>query len=230
ALVSGAYEMLGYGESIGRMICEDMIHIPSKEELEQVICDKNAFPSKRAAAADFLAEIQSLNLPFGKDISVQHKFKQYSIQAACYQAGVPFTDHPMFGHDIIYTHKANNGAAVGRTAEVDFLRFVNSVKHLEGGVYLSVGSAVMSPMIFEKALSMARNVLLQEGKDIRHCAIHVVDLQEQTWDWSKGEPPMNNPAYYLRFMKSFSRMGCPVDYTSADNRDFLVALYRELHV
>lgn len=75
---------------------------------------------------------------------------------------------------------------------------------------------------------MARNVSLQRGRDIRRAAIHVVDLQPETWDWSKGEPPQDNPAYYLRFMKTFSRMGCPVDYTSADNRDLLVGLYREL--
>jgi hypothetical protein len=55
-----------------------------------------------------------------------------------------------------------------------------------------------------------------------------VDLQESTWDWSKGEPPMDNPAYYLRFMKTFNRMGCRVDYTQGDNRDFFSALYRAL--
>ena len=84
-------------------------------------------------------------------------------------------------------------------------------------------------MIFEKALSMARNVAIQNGQEIRNAAIHVFDLQRETWDWGKGEPPADNPAYYLRFMKTFSRMGCPVDYTSADNRDVLVELYRALH-
>lgn len=229
ALVAGAYDGLGYGESVGRMITEDGFFIPSRTQLEMDICNTQNPLSHRAAAADFLDEIQFLGLKDGHFLSVKHPYKQYSIQAACYQAGVPFTDHPMFGHDIIYTHKASKGAAIGRVAEVDFLRYVASVKNLEHGVYLSIGSAVMSPMVFEKSLSMARNVLLQEGKDIRHAAIHVVDLQKESWDWSKGEPPMNNPAYYLRFMKTFSRMGCPVDYTSADNRDLLVLLYRELH-
>jgi hypothetical protein len=130
----------------------------------------------------------------------------------------------MFGHDIIYTHRANRGSAIGRTAERDFLEYVSSVEGLEGGVYLSVGSAVMSPMIFEKALSMARNA----AGGPHDCGIHVVDLQEATWDWSKGEPPMDNPAYYLRFMKTFNRMGCSVDYTQSDNRIFFTALYRAL--
>lgn len=228
AIVSGAYDGLGYGESVGRLIAEEGLQIPSQEELEEKICDWNLPLAKRAAAADFLAEIQLLKIPCGV-LSVPHRFKKYSIQAACYTNKVPFTDHPMFGHDIIYTHKANNGAAIGRTAEVDFLRYVNSVSNLEGGVYLSIGSAVMSPMIFEKALSMSRNVLQQTGRDIRNCHLHVIDLQKQTWDWSQGEPPQDNPAYYLRFMKTFSRMGCPVDYMSMDNRDFFVALWQILH-
>ncbi|MDR3337983.1 MAG: hypothetical protein LBT16_12350, partial [Treponema sp.] len=155
-------------------------------------------------------------------------FPQYSVQAAAYTAGLPLTGHPMFGHDIIYTHRANKGAAIGRAAERDFLAYAESVSNLEGGVYLSVGSAVMSPMIFEKSLSMARNVAQQRGADIRNCRIYVVDLQEASWDWNTGEPPMDNPAYYLRFMKTFHRMGCPLSYLSADNRLFFRALYRAL--
>ena len=182
---------------------------------------------KRAAAGDLLRKIVELNISSGF-FEILHKFKEYSVQYQAFKHHVPFTDHPMFGHDIIYTHKANCGAAIGRTAEVDFLRFVKSVSKLQNGVYLSISSAVMSPMIFEKALSMARNVAQQKGSDINNTKIHVVDLQEQTWDWSLGEPPMDNPAYYHRFMKSFARMACPVDYMCSDNRDYLVALYREL--
>jgi hypothetical protein len=159
-------------------------------------------------------------------LPITHPYKEYSLLEAAAQCGRPFTCHPMFGHDIIYTHKANCGAAVGRTSERDFLEYVSSIEGLDGGVYLSVGSAVMSPMIFEKALSMARNA--NGGKGIKDCGIHVIDLQEASWDWSKGEPPMDDPAYYLRFMKTFSRMGCRVDYTSADNRDFFALLDQSL--
>jgi hypothetical protein len=103
------------------------------------------------------------------------------------------------------------------------------VSHLEGGVYLSVGSAVMSPMIFEKALSMSRNVARQRGAAIEDFSIYVVDLARSAWDWvHDGEPPQDNPAYYLRFCKTFSRMGGRMSYTSADNRSFLVALVRAL--
>ncbi|OQA43126.1 MAG: hypothetical protein BWY50_01079 [Spirochaetes bacterium ADurb.Bin315] len=130
----------------------------------------------------------------------------------------------MFGHDIIYTHKANRGSAIGRTAERDFLAFVDSIARLEGGVYLSVGSAVMSPMIFEKALSMVRNT----GVRIDHAVIRVVDLQKGTWDWNRGEPPEDNPAYYQRFMKTFSRMGLESHYLCIDNRSLFVNLYTAL--
>jgi hypothetical protein len=86
----------------------------------------------------------------------------------------------------------------------------------------------MSPMIFEKALSMARNVAEQTKKNISDCLIVVVDIQPESWDWNKGEPPMDNPAYYQRFMKTFSRMGCSVLYICADNRLFFSSLCQSL--
>jgi hypothetical protein len=232
ALAVGAYEGLGYGESVGSMIVRQGLAIPTREELRETIAAPFAAGSepplwKRGAASDLLELLEELDLESGWR-AIEHPFAEYSAQAIAYKAGVSFTSHPMFGHDIIYTHVANKGAAIGRVAERDFLSYAAAVSGLEGGVYLSVGSAVMSPMIFEKSLSMARNVALQSGKDIRDCGIHVVDLQEEGWDWSAGEPPMDNPAYYLRFMKTFNRMGCRLDYTSADNRAFFVALYRAL--
>jgi hypothetical protein len=57
----------------------------------------------------------------------------------------------------------------------------------------------------------------------------VVDLAESAWDWARdGEPPADDPAYYLRYCKTFSRMGGSMRYACADNRDFLLALLREL--
>lgn len=229
ALMAGAYQGLGYGESVGTMINNEGITIPSEEELLGIIkSEKKDVPFwKKAAAFDYFELIKAEKLSPG-EIEIKHPFKKYSIQARALRNGTPFTSHPMFGHDIIYTHHANRGAAVGRCAERDFLSYADSVSKLEGGVYLSIGSAVMSPMIFEKSLSMARNTALKKRQDIQDCSIHVVDLQEATWDWSKGEPPAGNPAYYLRFMKTFNRMGCRVDYTSIDNRDFLLHLYDRL--
>jgi hypothetical protein len=95
---------------------------------------------------------------------------------------------------------------------------------------MSVGSAVMSPMIFEKSLSMAQNLHIQANKHIDDHYILVVDLAKLEWDWEKnGEPPKDNPAYYLRFMKTFHRMGGEVQYLTSDNKDFLLALYHELN-
>jgi hypothetical protein len=52
-----------------------------------------------------------------------------------------------------------------------------------------------------------------------------VDIQDGgNWDWSRGEPPKDNPAYYLRFCKSFSRMGGAMKYAQCDNVAFLAHL------
>jgi hypothetical protein len=161
--------------------------------------------------------------------SIPHPFKKYSAQAAAFRLHIPFTAHPMFGHDIIYTHPVNNGAAIGRVGLRDFLTYAEQVHQLEGGVYLSVGSAVMSPMVFEKSLSMSQNLELKKGRKISNHHMVIVDLAESSWDWQRdGEPPADNPAYYLRFCKTFSRMGGTMRYVCADNRDFLLTLLHEL--
>jgi hypothetical protein len=111
----------------------------------------------------------------------------------------------------------------------DFLCFAEEVSRLSGGVYLSVGSAVMSPMVFEKSLSMARNLARQQGGTIEDHYLLVADLAPSTWDWSAdGEPPSDNPAYYQRYCKSFSRMGGTLRTLSVDNRDLLLGLRRRL--
>jgi hypothetical protein len=56
----------------------------------------------------------------------------------------------------------------------------------------------------------------------------VSDLAESTWDWRIGEPPEDNPAYYLRYNKSFSRMGGVMRYLQIDNRDLLLGLVQLL--
>ena len=58
----------------------------------------------------------------------------------------------------------------------------------------------------------------------------VVDLAESHWDWSAGEPPPESPDYYLRYCKTFSRMGGTMHYATADNRDFLLGLCRALDI
>lgn len=229
ALVLGACGGLGYGESVGTLVEREGLVIPSEEELSHTAVAALATdPERAAAAADGLAVVRRFKLPAGF-LSVPHPFKAFSVQAAAHRLGVPFTGHPMIGHDIIYCHPMNHGAAVGRTALRDFLTFADSVSRLEGGVYLSVGSAVMSPMIFEKSWSMARNLAAQEERDLSDLLIVVADLAEAAWDWQRdGEPPQDHPAYYLRYCKTFSRMGAELRYLACDNRDFLPHLLRTL--
>lgn len=211
ALIAGALQGKGYGESIAELIHSDELKIPdiSSGELEKKLRASNLQPGL---------------------IQINHLFKRYSYQDAVFANKTRFTIHPGFGYDIIYTHPLNDGASIGKCCEIDFLKFVDSVYHLEGGVYLSVGSAIMSPMIFEKALSMARNLRKQENQQIKDFMIIVNDIQEGTWDWnSKTEPNKTNPAYYLRFCKSFKRMGArEMHYLQADNRDFILNLYHAL--
>lgn len=229
ALIVGAFEGLGYGESVGKLINREGLDIPTAADLLSFSREKaESQPDRAAAALDLLSAIQQFRLPAGF-LSVPHPFKAYSAQGMAYALGIPFTGHPMIGHDIIYNHPMNHGAALGRVALNDFLSFTQSVAGLESGVYMSIGSAVMSPMIFEKALSMSQNLEIQRGGHIDNHFMLVVDLATAEWDWSKdGEPPQDNPAYYLRYCKTFNRMGGEMHYLSADNRDFLLALYREL--
>jgi hypothetical protein len=229
ALIVGAYEGLGYGESIGKMISTEELFIPDALTLSDEAIDLlKRDPDRAAAAADLLSVIQKFSLKPGH-MKIPHLFKKYSAQARAYELKIPFTGHPMIGHDIIYNHPMNHGAAIGRTALNDFLCFTDSVSNIDHGVYLSVGSAVMSPMIFEKSLSMCQNIMIQQNKHIDNHFILVVDLAKSNWDWQmNGEPPMDNPAYYLRYCKTFSRMGGEMHYLTADNRDFLLTLYQEL--
>lgn len=229
ALIAGAYEGLGYGESIGKMIYMEGLTIPDPD----LLTDKASRlikkdPEHAAAALDLYSTITKNKIKPGFLI-IPHPYRKYSVQGAAFDLNVPFTGHPMIGHDIIYNHPLNHGAAIGRTALADFLYYTQSVSNLDNGVYLSVGSAIMSPMIFEKALSMAQNITIQRGEHIDNHFILVVDLAKAEWDWAKdGEPPHDNPAYYLRYCKTFNRMGGEMHYLTADNRDFLTELYHNL--
>ena len=228
ALNVGAFEGRGYGESIGAMIENEGVQIPSVENLQSVVSTNLETDAEHsAAAADLLYIVHRFKLDPGW-MPIPHPWKKYSVQAGAVRLNVPSTGHPMIGHDIIYNHPMNHCASLGRAAQRDFLAFAQSVSKLNGGVYISIGSAVMSPMVFEKSLSIAQNLAIQGGKPIVDHFILVNDLAESTWDWNQGEPPEDNPAYYLRYNKTFSRMGGTMRYLQADNRDFLLALAKSL--
>jgi len=228
ALAVGAYEGLGYGESVGKMICQEGLHIPSQSALLEIAHAKaSEDPTLAASALDLLEVTRERAISEGF-LAIPHPYQRFSAQAAAYRLGIPFTAHPMIGHDIIYNHAMNRCACVGRAAERDFLTFAESVSRLTDGVYISLGSAVMSPMVYEKSLSITQNVAIQRGERIQNHFIVVADLAKSSWDWTKGEPPQDNPDYYLRYNKTFSRMGGTMRYVSIDNRDFLLHLFRAL--
>ena len=228
ALLAGALEGLGYGRALGKFILEDGARLPSIGQLREAIAADPAHPLT-AARADLLRAMTAQGWAAGR-VGVEHRWKHASILAQAYRHGVPLTVHPGIGYDIISNHPIFNGAVIGRAAEWDFKLFGGSVEGLDGGVVLSVGSAIMGPQVFEKNLSCVNNLRLQAGREVvRDHTIYVVDLQDGGgWDWTEGEPPKTNPAYYLRFCKSFSRMGGPMHYLQCDNLTFVHNLYHEL--
>lgn len=230
AILTGALDGLGYGRALGRLIWDDGVTLPRPEELAAAIAADPAHPLT-AARAELLRTMRQFGWSAGR-VAVEHRWKHASIIAQAYRHGVPATVHPGIGYDIISNHPIFNGAAIGRAAEWDFKLFGGSVDQLDGGVVLSVGSAIMGPQVFEKSLSCVNNLRLQSGRDVvKGHTIFVVDLQDGgNWDWTKGEPPKTNPAYYLRFCKSFSRMGGTMHYLQCDNLAFVHQAYRGLIV
>jgi hypothetical protein len=170
-------------------------------------------------------------IPAGR-IAVAHPHKDTCLLAQAFRRGVPFTVHPGIGYDIITNHPMFNGAVVGRAAGLDFAQLGGAVEQLDGGVVLSVGSAIMAPQVFEKSLSCVNNLRRQAGRaSVRDHSLYVVDIQDGGgWDWSRGEPPKDSPAYYLRFCKSFARMGGDMKYVQADNVAFLHQLLSKLEL
>ena len=228
AILAGALRNEGFGRSLGRFIVEDGVTLPSVESLEKSLRDEPAHPLS-PARAELLQTMVAHKIPGGR-FEVKHPWKDSSIIAAAFRGGVPFTVHPGIGYDIISNHPMFSGAAIGRAAGLDFRQLGGSIDNLDGGVVLSVGSAIMAPQVFEKSLSCVNNLRLQAGKKIVHDhTMFVVDIQDGgNWDWSNGEPPKNNPAYYLRFCKSFARMGGEMKYVQCDNVAFLHHLLHQL--
>ena len=84
---------------------------------------------------------------------------RYSILATCFSLGVPVTVHAAIGTDIVHQQPTMNGAATGELSFRDFRVLCECCKELAGGgVVLNVGSAVIMPEVFLKALTVARNL------------------------------------------------------------------------
>ncbi|HEY7396258.1 MAG TPA: hypothetical protein VH559_15490 [Gemmatimonadaceae bacterium] len=84
---------------------------------------------------------------------------ELSILLQAHRVGVPVTVHAALGAEIIHQHPAASGAAIGDTSHRDFRRLAASLSDLDdGGVVLNLGSAVIMPEVFLKALTIARNL------------------------------------------------------------------------
>jgi hypothetical protein len=100
----------------------------------------------------------------GREITQgEYPHKDASVFAAAYRSGLPITVHVAIGQDIVHEHPNCDGASWGAASYTDFLIFAESVRQLEGGVFLNIGSAVCGPEVFLKALAMARNVATRGG-------------------------------------------------------------------
>ncbi len=130
-----------------------------------------------------------------------YPYKDISIFAAAYKLNIPTTIHIGIGYDIIHEHPNCDGAAMGALSYNDFLKLTTIIQNLEGGVVMNFGSAIMAPEVFLKALSMARNIAHQKGKDIKKFTTLVCDLHVLPDDFNK-EPDKNSPAYYFRPWKT----------------------------
>ena len=129
ALQLGDKYNLGYGETLGRMICDE----------------------------SFREEILSMSARPGSPKNFAHP--ELSVIAACFQKNIPFTVHVGIGTDVIDQHASFDSRAKGGCSGRDFLIFTQEVTKLaNGGVVLNIGSAVTGPEVFLKAFSMASNI------------------------------------------------------------------------
>jgi hypothetical protein len=156
-----------------------------------------------AAAMDAQRDGLGLGEAVGRKIIAERfPHAETSVLAAGCRLGVPVTVHVSVGQDIVHEHPDCDGAATGAASYADFLIFTESVRGLEGGVLLSIGTAVMGPEVYLKALAMARNVAHQEGREVRHFTTAVFDLVPLDEGALHREAARTDSRYYFRPYKT----------------------------
>jgi hypothetical protein len=96
--------------------------------------------------------------------------RDVSVLLACSELGVPVTVHAAIGAEIIHQHPTADGATIGATSHRDFKRLAGVLPDLDaGGVVLNLGSAVLMPEVFLKALTIARNLNGGRPKNFTAC-------------------------------------------------------------
>ena len=123
-----------------------------------------------------------LGYSVGKNIlEASFPYNRFSLLAGAARMDIPLTVHVAIGTDIIHFHPAVDPSAIGKTSHLDFRIFATLVSYLEGGVYINLGSAVILPEIFLKALTLVRNL----GYNVKRFT--TVDM-----DFIRHYRPMNN--------------------------------------
>jgi hypothetical protein len=109
------------------------------------------------------------------------EYNRFSLLARAFELNIPVTVHVAMGTDTIHYHPEADGAAIGKATHLDFRIFANLVSKIEGGVFINLGSAVIIPEVFLKALTLSRNL----GFDVKNFTTLVMDF-------IKGYRPMTN--------------------------------------
>jgi hypothetical protein len=185
-----------------------------------------------AAATAAAARGIGLGEALGAEIAAgSYAHADVSVLCQAYRLGVPATIHVGIGYDIVHQHPNASGAAIGEASYSDFLVLAHTVSGLEGGVVLSIGSAVMAPEVFLKALAMARNVAQQDGKRIAAFTCAVFDLLDLGSDLSQ-EPDKSEARYYFRPFKTLLVRtvadGGESHYVRGPHQNTIPALHRHL--
>jgi deoxyhypusine synthase len=100
--------------------------------------------------------------------------EKISVLAAAHHKGIPATVHVAVGTDIVHMHPGTSGMALGESSLIDFRILCGVVSRLEGGVWINLGSAVLMPEVFVKALTVARNL----GHAVRHFTAANLDMHQ----------------------------------------------------
>ncbi|MCP4221333.1 MAG: hypothetical protein GY765_42300, partial [bacterium] len=109
-------------------------------------------------------------------LSGKFSLNQYSVLYKAYKLNIPVTVHPAIGTDFIHFHPNFDGAVTGELAERDFLLFSSVISQLsEGGVYLNIGSAVILPEVFLKAIAFCT----AQGIEMKEFYTAVFDFNRQ---------------------------------------------------
>lgn len=155
-------------------------------------------------------------------------FRETSLLAAGVRLHLPVTVHIGIGYDIIHEHPNFDGAAAGGASHRDFLILAETLTRLQGGVFVNIGTSVMGPEVFLKALTMARNAAHQRGGKINEFTTAVFDLVSLGEDLH-SEAPKTDPRYYFRPYKTILVRtvadGGESFYIQGDHRQTIPALY-----